>query len=74
MIDLEALPPTRRFVSTVLDDCHVVVKSSLSHLKTGFTAKTRGRARRKLQQGISIGVAGITGYFILDFLKVKRKS
>ncbi|XP_076342913.1 LOW QUALITY PROTEIN: RNA helicase aquarius [Tachypleus tridentatus] len=32
MIDLEALMPTRRFFNTVMDDCHLVVKSKLSNL------------------------------------------
>uniref|UniRef100_A0A182SKI1 RNA helicase aquarius N-terminal domain-containing protein n=1 Tax=Anopheles maculatus TaxID=74869 RepID=A0A182SKI1_9DIPT len=32
LIDLEALLPTRRFFNTVMDDCHVVVRCSLSSL------------------------------------------
>ena len=32
MIDLEALLPTRRFFSTLLDDKHLVVKAELSNL------------------------------------------
>ncbi|KAK0164394.1 hypothetical protein PV328_003030 [Microctonus aethiopoides] len=32
MIDLEALLPTRRFFNTVMDDCHLVVRCSLSNL------------------------------------------
>ncbi|XP_053613810.1 RNA helicase aquarius isoform X2 [Plodia interpunctella] len=32
MIDLEALLPTRRFFNTVLDDCHLVVRSRLAAL------------------------------------------
>uniref|UniRef100_A0A182MNY7 RNA helicase aquarius N-terminal domain-containing protein n=1 Tax=Anopheles culicifacies TaxID=139723 RepID=A0A182MNY7_9DIPT len=32
LIDLEALLPTRRFFNTVMDDCHVVVRCSLSAL------------------------------------------
>ncbi|GAB6024502.1 hypothetical protein CHUAL_009656 [Chamberlinius hualienensis] len=32
LIDLEALLHTRRFFNVVLDDCHVVIKCSLSHL------------------------------------------
>ncbi|XP_030764098.1 RNA helicase aquarius [Sitophilus oryzae] len=32
LIDLEALLPTRRFFNTVLDDCHLVVRCSLSGL------------------------------------------
>ncbi|XP_028166187.1 RNA helicase aquarius isoform X1 [Ostrinia furnacalis] len=32
MIDLEALLPTRRFFNTVMDDCHLVVRSQLASL------------------------------------------
>lgn len=32
VIDLEALLPTRRFFNTVLDDCHLVVRSALAPL------------------------------------------
>lgn len=32
IIDLEALLPTRRFFNTVLDDCHLVVRSALAPL------------------------------------------
>ncbi|XP_045502358.1 RNA helicase aquarius [Colias croceus] len=32
MIDLEALLPTRRFFNTVMDDCHLVVRSQLAAL------------------------------------------
>ncbi|XP_053671136.1 RNA helicase aquarius [Anopheles nili] len=32
LIDLEALLPTRRFFNTVMDDCHVVVRCSISSL------------------------------------------
>ncbi|CAD6201771.1 GSCOCG00002767001-RA-CDS [Cotesia congregata] len=32
MIDLEALLPTRRYFNTVMDDCHLVVRCSLSNL------------------------------------------
>lgn len=32
LIDLEALLPTRRFLNTVLDDCHLVVRCSLAPL------------------------------------------
>ncbi|XP_047033898.1 RNA helicase aquarius [Helicoverpa zea] len=32
MIDLEALLPTRRFFNTVMDDCHLVVRSQMSAL------------------------------------------
>ncbi|KAL1512806.1 hypothetical protein ABEB36_002332 [Hypothenemus hampei] len=39
MIDLEALLPTRRFFNIVLDDCHVVVRSSLS----GLVKRPEGR-------------------------------
>lgn len=32
LVDLEALLPTRRFFNTVLDDCHVLVRCSISNL------------------------------------------
>ncbi|KAH8383163.1 hypothetical protein KR009_007124 [Drosophila setifemur] len=66
IIDLEALLPTRRFFNTVLDDCHLIVRSLLSPLVRREEGKLFGQLLDMLKFYTRFEINDVTGSSLTD--------
>ncbi|XP_034941084.1 RNA helicase aquarius [Chelonus insularis] len=66
MIDLEALLPTRRFFNTVMDDCHLVVRCSLSNLLKRPEGNLFGQLLEMLKFYARFEISDTTGDTLTD--------